>query len=82
MPTPLQRRSKEGRQYFRPPEIESCLQQLEHVNSQERLELFEQFRKGSQKFIPSEALVYFMRRAWTANEKTDFKALFNVLIRR
>lgn len=82
MPTPLQRRTKKGEQYFRPPEIEESIQQLEQAGFQERLQQFEHFPKGSPRYAPSEALVYFMRRAWTVNEKLEFKALFDVLIRR
>ena len=78
MPEPLKRKKKDGTQYERPPEIEAFLEKLEIVESSERLRQFETLSKTKPGYVPSEVLVYFLRRAGIEGAKTDFEKIFRI----
>jgi len=82
MPEPLKRKKKDGTPYERPPEIEALLEKLEVVNSSERLHQFETISKNNSGYVPSEVLIYFLRRAWVEGAKSDFEVIFRILMKR
>jgi hypothetical protein len=82
MPEPLKKRRTNGVLYERPPEIEAWLTKLETVEATERLRQFSALSKGSSGYVPSEALVYFLRRAWAEGIRGDFEKIFRVLMKR
>lgn len=82
MPEPLIRKEKEGASYKRPPEVEAWILKLETTEVEERLRQFAIPSRKSIGYVPSEALFYFLRRAWVDGEHGDFKILFDVLIKR
>lgn len=82
MPEALKRKKSDGAQYERPVEIEDCLEKLEKISSSERIQQFETFSKKHPSYIPSEALVYFLRNAWKVGAKSDFEKIFRILLNR
>lgn len=78
MPEPLKRKKKDGSSYERPPEIEELLKKLETVDVTERLRQFATLPKKSIGHVPSEALVYFLRRAWADGMQGDFEKLWTI----
>jgi len=82
MPEPLKRKRKDGVLYERPPEIEDWLRRLETVDVAERLRQFTLLSRKSPGYVPSEALVYYLRRAWTEGMQGDFEKIFRVLMKR
>jgi DNA-directed RNA polymerase specialized sigma24 family protein len=82
MPEPLKQKKKDGTQYERPPEIEAFIEKLEIVESSERLHQFETLSKKNPGYVPSEVLVYFLRRAGVEGAKSDFEKLFRILLKR
>lgn len=65
-----------------PPEIEAFIEKLEIVESSERLHQFETLSKKNPGYVPSEVLVYFLRRAGVEGAKSDFEKLFRILLKR
>jgi len=82
MPEPLKRKRKDGVPYERPPEIEASLKKLEAVDVAERLQQFAMLSRKSLGYVPSEALVYFLRRAWAEGMRGDFEKIFRILMKR
>lgn len=82
MPESLKRKKKDGTPYERPPEIEDWLKKLETVEIAERLRQFATLSKKSVGHVPSEALVYFLRRAWADSMKGDFEKIFRIVMKR
>lgn len=82
MPDPLKSRRKTGVLYERPPEIEEWLKKLEAVEASERLRQFSALSKGSTGYVPSEAMVYFLRKAWADGIHGDFENIYRVLLKR
>lgn len=82
MPEPLKRKMRDGTPYERPAEIEAWLNKLETVEVAERLKQFEALSRKSPGYVPSEALVYFLRRAWADGAHGDFERIFRVLMKR
>lgn len=82
MPEPLKRKKKDGTLYERPPEIEAWLKKLEMVEVAERLRQFATLSTKSIDYVPSEALIYFLRRAWANGMQGDFKEIFCILMKR
>jgi hypothetical protein len=81
MPAPLKRKDQQGVPYQRPAEIEVWISKLEMVAAGERLSQFA-LPKKSLSYVPSEALVYFLRRAWAAAEHEVFEKTFRLLLAR
>jgi DNA-binding CsgD family transcriptional regulator len=83
MPEPLKRRREEdGTLYERPPEIEDWLSRLELSDVEERLQQFAISSKKNPAYVPTEALIYFLRQAWTASMAEEFEKLFQILMKR
>lgn len=82
MPVPLKRKRRDGTPYERPPEIEDWLTRLETVEVSEWLRQFSSLSRKNADYVPSEALVYFLRRAWAEGMQGDFEQLFRVLMKR
>ncbi|MFA6270558.1 MAG: sigma-70 family RNA polymerase sigma factor [Candidatus Paceibacterota bacterium] len=82
MPEPLKRKMKDGTSYERPPEIEAWLKKLESVEVAERHRQFATLSRKSLGHVPSEALVYFLRRAWADGMQGDFEKIFRFLMNR
>lgn len=82
MPEPLKRKNRDGMPYERPPDIENWIKKLEPVDVAERLLQFETLSRKSPRYVPSEALVYFLRRAWVEGLQGDFEKLFRILMKR
>lgn len=82
MPEPLKRKRKYGTPYERPAEIENWLKKLETVDVAERLRQFATLSRKSTGYVPSEALIHFLRRAWAEGMHGDFEKLFRILMQR
>ncbi len=82
MPEQLKKKRKDGTQYERPPEIEAWLTKLETIESSERLRQFEGLSKKNSGYVPSEVLIYFLRRAWAEGAQGDFEKIFRILLKR
>lgn len=82
MPVPLRRKRRDGTFYERPPEIEDWLKRLETVEVSEWLRQFSTLSRKSPGYVPSEALVHFLRRAWAEGMQGDFEKLFHILMNR
>lgn len=82
MSVSLKKKKKDGTSYERPLEIESWLKKLETVEVAERLRQFAIMSRKSLGYVPSEALVYFLRRAWEDGVEGDFKKIFQILMKR
>jgi len=82
MPEALKRKKRDGTPYERPPEIEAWLKKLETDEEAERLRQFTTLPRKNPGHVPSEALVYFLRKAWADGMHVDFKNIFHVLMKR
>jgi len=82
MPEPLKRKKRDGTPYERPPEIEDWLKKLEAVEGAERIRQFATLSKKSVGHVPSEVLVYFLRRAWADAKQGDFEKIFRIVMKR
>jgi hypothetical protein len=82
MPEPLKRKKKDGTPYVRPVEIEDWLKKLETVDVAERLQRFTTLPRKSSGYVPSEALIHFLRRAWAEGILGDFEKLYRILMKR
>ncbi len=82
MPKPLKKKTIDGLPYIRPLDIESCLERLEAISPEERIHLFSVSYKKNSNYIPSEALVYFLRQAWANNKLQEFEQIFKLLMKR
>lgn len=78
MPKPLKRKKGDGTRYERPPEIEGWLEKLDRIEPLQRTLQFETLTKR----VPSEALVYFLRRAWVEDAHGEFEKIFRILLKR
>lgn len=82
MPEPLKKMGRDGQPYVRPPEIEAWIARLEGVEVSDRLAWFEISGKRSSDYVPSEVLIYFLRRSWANGARPEFDAIFRVLALR
>lgn len=82
LPKPLKNKTKDGSLYNRQPEIEAGIETLEGIESSKRIQLFQEPDKSHQDYVPSEMLVYFLRRAWRQGKKNEFEQIFKLLIQR
>ncbi len=82
MPEPLKQKRNDETPYERPPEIESRIKRLESVDAIERFRQFSTLSRRSTDYVPSEALVHFLRRAWADGMHRDFEKLFRILMKR
>ena len=82
MPVALRRKDKDGTLYQRPPEIEALIEALEPVEANARLLRFDGVAKRHPEYVPTEALIYFLRRAWAKGERKEFEKIFRILLKR
>lgn len=82
MSEPLKRKNRNGTPYERPPEIEDWLKRLETVDVAERLRQFATLSKKNPDYVPSEALVHFLRRACVEGVQGEFEKIFRILMKR
>ena len=82
MSEPLKGRTAEGVPYVRPSAIEARIGQLEGRTPEQRLEHFAVRSRRHANYVPSEALVYFLRRAWESGASADFEEIYRMLIGR
>ena len=82
MPEALKRKEKDGTPYRRPPEIEAWIEKLELLDATARLPQFEGILKKRPGYVPTEVLLYFLRRAWTEGERGQFENIFRILLKR
>lgn len=82
MPDALKRKEKGGMLYRRPPEIEAWIEKLETVESTTRLLQFDGISRKRPEYVPTEALIHFLRRAWSEGERTQFEKIFRILLKR
>jgi hypothetical protein len=83
MSEPLKGRKGDGTPYERPSEIETWIEKLEKVGLVKRLEQLAVHSRKNTSYVPSEALVYFLRRAWKEDGgHADFEKVFRILMKR
>lgn len=82
MPEPLRRMGKDGTPYTRPPEIEAWIKKLEDVEPMVRIRQFDGISRRRPEYVPTEVLVYFLRRAWAAGDHANFEKNFRILLSR
>lgn len=82
MPELLKSKDKNGAPFIRPPEIEACLIRLESLDAAARLGAVAITSRKSDGYVPSEVLIYFLRRAWAVGAKIEFKKIFELLMKR
>ncbi|MBK9520661.1 MAG: sigma-70 family RNA polymerase sigma factor [Rhodocyclaceae bacterium] len=82
MPEPLKKKGLDGQSYTRPPEIEAWITRLEDFDVSDRLTQFEILTKRSRDYVPSEVLIYFLRRSWASGARSEFDAIFRALALR
>ena len=82
MPEPLKGSTAEGAAYERLPAVEAWIERLEAMTSKLRLELFSAHSRKHANYVPSEVLVYFLRRAWENGANADFEETFRILMGR
>ena len=75
MPVALKKEAKDGSLYMRPRVIEATLEQLENVETAIRVQLFEPSSRKHPDYVPSEVLVYFLRRAWAGCNIDEFEQI-------
>lgn len=84
---PLRKRHENGDLYRRPPEVEPLLVELLRLSAGELVERarIKEARKGEKNdsnFIPSECVLYFVRRPSSLNDEAAHRELFAILRRR
>jgi DNA-directed RNA polymerase specialized sigma24 family protein len=82
MPEALRRKDKDGMLYRRRPDTEAWIERLEAVDAMERLPQFDGVSRRRPEYVPTEALLYFLRRAWAAGERGQFEKIFRILLKR
>lgn len=65
--------------YTRRPEVESALQELSAIPIEEVAELAKIFESSHEDFIPTECLIYFVRRSKENGDSTPYRDIFNAL---
>ncbi|WP_416047331.1 RNA polymerase sigma factor [Cupriavidus basilensis] len=82
MPVALKRKEKDGTPYRRPPEIEAWIEKLEAVDAAARLLQFDGVSRKRPEYVPTEALLYFLRRTWADGDHGHFEKIFRILLKR
>lgn len=82
MPAALKRKDKDGKPYERPPEIEACIERLDALDSEARLARFDGASKKHPQYVPTEAVLHFLRRAWADGDQGQFQKTFRILLKR
>ena len=74
---PLRKREKDGRLYARPPEVEAVILDLSHLTKEEFIKRLK--AEDSDDYVPSECLIYFVRRAPFESDSEVLFALFTAI---
>lgn len=82
MSEPLKGLTTEGVPYLRPPAIEAWIGRLEGRTPEQRIEHFAARSRKHADYVPSEVLVYFLRRAWEKGDNANFEKMFRILMQR
>lgn len=84
MPEPLKRTNSSGELYVRRTEVENLLIELERISTPERIQQFSISQRTNDSYIPSEILLYFLRKASRdkENKPKEYEDLFNLLVKR
>ncbi|HAX20337.1 MAG TPA: RNA polymerase subunit sigma-24 [Hydrogenophaga sp.] len=82
MPAALKRKDKDGKRYERPPEIEACIETLDALDAGVRLSRFDGASKKHPQYVPTEAVLHFLRRAWVDGDQGQFEKIFRILLKR
>lgn len=82
MPAVLKRSKNDGTPYRRPPEIEAWLERLEAADVAARLSQFDGVSRKHPAYVPTEAVLHFLRRAWAEGDHGQFEKIFHILLRR
>ena len=82
MPVALTRKKKDGTLYQRPAAAEAWTETLEPVEADARLMRFDGVARARPEYVPTEVLLYFLRRAWAEGERKEFEKIFKILLKR
>lgn len=82
MPEALKRKEKDGTPYQRPPAIEAWIEKLESVDTASRVLQFAGVSRMGPEYVPTEVLLYFLRRAWADGEHGQFEKIYRILMKR
>lgn len=82
LPEPLRKKRADGSPYFRPKEVEASIAALKLLPTDELVERAKIRDSQSSEFVPSECLLYFVRRAREGSEIETFRELFLALRQR
>ncbi len=82
MPEPLRKKRADGSLYSRPTEVEATIAALQLLPIKEIAERAKIQDPQSSEYVPSECLLYFVRRTREATEIDDFRELFLSLRQR
>lgn len=82
MPAALKRKDKDGKPYERPPEIEACIERLVALDAEARLARFDSASKKHPQYVPTEAVLHFLRQAWADGDQGQFQKTFRILLKR
>ena len=79
---PLRKRTKEGKLYRRPPEIEEAILDTLELPFDDFMERAKQKNRKHTEYLPSEVLVYRIRATRDNSSDQQFNALYTVLCKR
>lgn len=82
MVEPLTQTYPDGTPYSRRPEIESLIAQLERISRDDLIERMRILSPGHPDFVPSECLLYFVRKSKRDNSSGQFELMYKALIAR
>ena len=82
MPVALTRKKKDGTLYKRPAVVEAWIETLEALEADARLLRFDGVARARPEYVPTEVLLYFLRRAWAEGERKEFEKIFKILLKR
>lgn len=82
MSAALNRRDKDGNPYERPAEIEACIEKLDSLDAEGRVALFDGASKKHPQYVPTEAVLHFLRRAGVDGDMRQFEKIFRILLKR
>ena len=79
---PLRKRQVDGRLYSRPSEIETHLSVLSHLSTPELVERVRIEGPADTRYVPTECVLYFVRRSTFGNDEGAIRDLFTILRQR
>jgi len=79
---PLRKRTREGKLYSRPAEIENAILELLDLQFEEFIRRAKNQNRSHPEYVPSEVLVHRIRETRNNNSDEQFNALYSVLFER